>query len=177
MELQLDAAVRERALAHLVAGSLIQAVSALHAAGLGIAEAKAWAESRSGSSDPLEAAVGQAWEAASQDYREQRNAAADEAARLADERLAAGLKHAFPAGLLDRALDVLFTGSGEEQAMARERAAHLCRLANSLCLAWREGQCSQAEAEAILHSGAPGFSPASYARVWQNALGVTGPPA
>jgi hypothetical protein len=75
--------------------------------------------------------------------------------------------------MLDKMLDLLFSGSVLELDYARERAAHLCRLANSFCLMHRQGECSAADAQALIRGGSPGYQDFSYERVWQNAWTVT----
>jgi hypothetical protein len=158
-----------QALAYLVLGAPGAAVEELVQAGVDRAEAWAWTEALHGSSDPLEAAIGRQWKS----IQQASTAATAEAPEDEEARLVAGMHFEFQPGSLDAALDVLFRGSVQEQDYARLRAMHLCRLANSFCWAWRQGECTQQQAQALIRGGAEGFSDAAYARVWQNALHVT----
>lgn len=169
MELNISPETYQQALAQLVGGSIVAAISTLHQAGIGIAAAKAWVEGLAASENPLEAAVGKACAASQRDHQAEAEA---EAAR-AEENLMAALNYDFPPLMLDKELDQLFSGSVLELDYARTRAAHLCRLANSFCLMHRQGQISAEEAQALIRGGSPGFQDFSYERVWQNAWAVT----
>lgn len=202
MTINVPAEHLKNAITALGEGSIIKAVFALtRPGGAGIVEAKTWVEGLCDSADPLEAALGAAYlEAkavrdaapveeltAAEDQREaaretvglpsltvakygvtgQYDPAADE------ELLARGLAYAFPGDSLDLGLALLFYPSGVP-LLSLARAAHLCRLSNSFCAAWRGGEVDEAGARAIVRGGSPGYSEASYDRAWDNARQVNG---
>ncbi len=171
----IDPTLERQALAVLLTGQPWEAIEYLQGpGGLSEADAREWFDALPQSADPLLAAVVRTVIARQQQSQQaapeklaQEKAAADEAL------LVQGLKHDFPEGSLDLGLALLFYPI-EVPQMSLARAAHLCRLSNSLFAMWRSGETDEAGARAIVRSGAPGYSEASYQRAWDNARMVNG---
>lgn len=165
----IDPALERQALAVLLGGQPWEAIEFLQAQGLSEEQARGWFNALPESADPLTAAIVRAVIARQQEAQQ----AAQEKAAEDEALLARGLKHDFPEGSLDLGLALLFYPA-EVPQLSLSRAAHLCRLSNSLFAMWRNGETDEAGARAIVRGGSPGYSEASYERAWDNARMVNG---
>ncbi|MCC7479115.1 hypothetical protein IT575_11740 [bacterium] len=169
MPQNIDPALERQALAVLLDAQPWEALDFLQQSGLSEEAARDWFNVLPQSSDPLTAAIVRTVIARQQEAQQ----AAQEKAAEEEALLARGLKHDFPEGSLDLGLALLFYPA-EVPQLSLSRAAHLCRLSNSLFAIWRQGETDEAGARAIVRSGSPGYSEASYERAWDNARMVSG---